>query len=45
VSYPRFLDNLPEPGVIAQDIVEDLQSVLDQFQEIAADLGEKEHQP
>ena len=33
-------DNLPPPGVIAQEIVEDLQAALEQFKLIAADLGE-----
>ena len=32
-------DNLPAPGVIAQEIVEDLQAALEQFKRIAADLG------
>jgi type I restriction enzyme M protein len=32
-------DNLPEPGVIAQEIVEDLEAALEQFREIANDLG------
>ena len=32
-------DNLPPPGVIAAEIVEDLQAALDQFALIAADLG------
>ena len=35
-------DNLPEPGVIAQEIVEDLQAALEQFRLIAGDLGEEE---
>ena len=35
-------DNLPEPGVIAQEIVEDLEAALEQFLEIATDLGTKE---
>ena len=30
--------NLPEPGVIAAEIVEDLQAALDEFALIAADL-------
>jgi type I restriction enzyme M protein len=34
-------DNLPEPGVIAQEIVEDLEAALEQSREIAANLGEK----
>lgn len=32
-------DNLPEPGLIAAEIVEDLQAALEQFREIAEDLG------
>ncbi len=32
--------NLPEPGVLALEIVEDLQAALEQFAEIAEDLGE-----
>ena len=32
-------DNLLAPGVIAQEIVEDLQAALEQFKLIAADLG------
>jgi hypothetical protein len=30
--------NLPDPDVIAQEIVEDLEAALSQFAEIAADL-------
>jgi type I restriction enzyme M protein len=30
--------NLPDPDVIAQEIVEDLQTALGQFAEIASDL-------
>jgi len=33
-------DNLPAPGVIAREIVEDLQAALAQFRLIAGDLGE-----
>ncbi|HEY5595429.1 MAG TPA: N-6 DNA methylase, partial [Nitrospiria bacterium] len=33
-------ENLPEPGVIAQEIVEDLEAALEQFREIATDLRE-----
>ena len=33
-------DKLPEPGVLAQEIVEDLEGALEQFREIAEDLGE-----
>jgi type I restriction enzyme M protein len=32
-------DNLPDPHVLAQEIVEDLEAALEQFREIAADLG------
>ena len=32
--------NLPAPGVIAQEIVEDLQAALEQFRLIAADMTE-----
>ena len=35
-------DNLPEPGLIAAEIVEDLEAALEQFREIAADLNEDE---
>jgi hypothetical protein len=31
-------DNLPDPDVIAQEIVEDLEAALEQFREITADL-------
>jgi len=34
-------ENLPEPGVLAAEIVEDLQAALEQFREIAEDLGEE----
>ena len=37
-------DNLPDPDVIAQEIVEDLEAALEQFREIAADLGAGETQ-
>jgi len=30
---------LPDPAVLAAQIVEDLQAALDQFAQIAADLG------
>jgi len=33
-------ENLPAPEVLAQEIVEDLESALEQFKEIANDLGE-----
>ena len=32
-------DNLPDPDVLAQEIVEDLEAALEQFREIAADLA------
>lgn len=35
-------DNLPEPDIIAREIVADLQDALAQFQLIAEDLGEEE---
>jgi len=33
-------DNLPEPGVIARDMVADLESALEQLRLIAEDLGD-----
>ena len=33
-------DNLPDPDVFAQEIVEDLEADLEQFREIANDLSE-----
>jgi hypothetical protein len=36
-------DKLPEPGIIAAEIVQDLEAALLQFREIAADLGEPEN--
>jgi len=33
------IDNLPEPDVIANELVEELQDALEQLQEIAGDLG------
>ena len=35
--------NLPEPDVLAAEIVEDLKSALEQFDGIAGELGEGEH--
>jgi type I restriction enzyme M protein len=35
-------NNLPNPDVIAAEIVEDLRTALEQFEEILADLGEDE---
>jgi hypothetical protein len=34
-------DNLPDPDVLDQEIVEDLEAALEQFHEIAKDLDEK----
>jgi type I restriction enzyme M protein len=34
-------DNLPEPGIIAAEIVQDLEAALEQFRLIAEDLGEE----
>ncbi len=33
-------DNLPEPAILAQEIVEDLEAALEQFREISDDLAE-----
>ncbi len=38
-------DNLPEPGVIAAEIVADLEAALQQFRLIADDLGESAATP
>ena len=35
-------DNLPPPDVIAQEIVEDVEAVLEQFRLIAGDLADAE---
>ena len=35
----RISANLPEPDVLAAEIVEDLQAALEQFAAIAEDLG------
>ena len=35
-------DNLPPPNVIASEIVEDLEAALEQFREIAEDLGSEQ---
>jgi type I restriction enzyme M protein len=34
-------ENLPDPDVLAQEIVDDLESALEQFREISADLGQQ----
>lgn len=36
------LDNLPDPDIIASELVEDLQDALEQLQEIAGDLKKEE---
>ena len=33
--------NLPDPDILAAEIIEDLKSALEQFEGIAADLGEE----
>ncbi len=38
-------DNLPAPGILAQEIVEDLEAALEQFLEIAEDLGIESDEP
>jgi len=35
-------DNLPDPDVLAAEIVEDLEAALEQFREIAGDPGSSE---
>ena len=35
-------DNLPDPGVIAREIVDDLEAALEQFRLIAEDLGDEQ---
>jgi type I restriction enzyme M protein len=37
-------DNLPDPEVIAVEIVEDLEAALEQFRLIAEDLGQPEEE-
>ena len=34
-------EDLPEPEVLAQEIIEDLQAALEQFSAVAAKLGEE----
>jgi type I restriction enzyme M protein len=34
-------ENLPDPGILAKEIVEDLEAALTQFREIAEDLNEE----
>jgi len=34
-------DNLPDPDIIAQEIVDDLEAALEQFRLIANDLGDE----
>ena len=35
-------DNLPDPGIVAAEIIEDLEAALEQFREIAVDLSPEE---
>ena len=37
--------NLPEPDVLAAEIVDDLEAALEQFRAIAEDLGEEDSAP
>jgi type I restriction enzyme M protein len=41
----KNLTIFPDPDVLAQAIVEDLEVAVEQFREIAADLGVKETKP
>ena len=38
----EYLDDLEVPGVIAEEIADDLEAALEQFEAIATDLGERE---
>jgi type I restriction enzyme M protein len=38
-------ENLPDPDVIAAEIIEDLQAALEQFAAIHADLAERQGVP
>jgi type I restriction enzyme M protein len=38
-------DNLPDPDVLAREIVEDLEAALEQFREIVNDLGKESLEP
>ena len=42
---PRDAANLPEPDVLAVEIVDDLEAALEQFRAIAEDVGEEEIVP
>jgi hypothetical protein len=39
LDYLKESDNLPDPDVLAQEIIDDLGAALEQFREIATDLG------
>ena len=44
IAWPRDetleeSDNIPDPDVLAQEIADDLEAALEQFREIAMDLG------
>jgi hypothetical protein len=38
----NFFYNLPDPDILAQEIVEDLEATLEQFREIANELSRKQ---
>ncbi len=38
-------DNLLDPNILTQEIVDDLEAALEQFREIAADFGEESVEP
>ncbi len=38
-------ENLPDPGILAREIVDDLEAAIAQFREIADDLGESSDSP
>jgi type I restriction enzyme M protein len=37
----RDSDNLPDPDVLVQEIIDDLEAALEQFREIAGDLADR----
>lgn len=38
-------DNVPDPDVLAQEVVEDLDAALEHFREIATELNDRMEQP
>jgi len=44
-SKPLRVRQSPDPDVLAQEIVEDLEAALEQFREIASDLHENTLDP